>query len=683
MQYNLGQDTFFCSEKGALIKFEGEKRQEIKLDNLESSLLQLFIENAGVTLSKNDLMTVWRAQYVMEHSVTRVISTLRKKLGDTHQKASFIKTIPRAGYQYIGQVTPEQLETSASSFKLFDSAIQLFKQSSYLIISIQFFILVALIIFIVFREIAQKQDTPDSQYKPIIEISDNETLKLAPATTKDGEWIAYSAKNNENYWFLKFVNTHSGEVWQFGEQGYNFSSPAWLNNQSLVFRRWNVDLCEVRKITLDKASSIESNEIITFCNTSTQSKGLAVLNENEILVTDSDALTSPLQLQKVTIETGAKETIPLANVAGHGVFRIFVSPDKKYVATLISPNWFSTNIRIYDTKTFKELTWQYDVDYPLFSVALSNSLITFKNEYGGLSTVNYITDSSSKQYAPLLLTRAVYSPVYSPGGFLFTEGEMYSKNISFLNLDTSKSTILVDTINTSITIPTFIDSDTLLYVSNQTGINQVWRYQVEKQRHVQISKFTHPNYMYRIVLNNKRNIIAISTNKGIILAHFNDGYIGDTITTIAGKYPAFWQEQLIFNKYDDGRNAIYSYSLENGSTKLLINNGAYKTIVDQGKLYYSKFHKTGIWQFNSSSEDKLIFSDYPPMPPESWDVHEGSLYVGNQEESTIFRFFLETNESKKYAMKHCKAINIVADNQCIDTQVTPTVNRLLRFTFDL
>ncbi|WP_448548420.1 winged helix-turn-helix domain-containing protein [Thalassotalea fusca] len=683
MQYDLGQGTFFCAKNGIVIKIDGDYRREFKLDNLESSLLQLFINNVGITLSKNDLMKVWRSQYVMEHSVTRVISTLRKKLGDTHRKAAFIKTIPRAGYQFIGQAHAIELDLSPNHIEFVKKTARLAKNWSKQIIAVQAIAICVLLFYVLqFSFVADTQQT-DSPYKPIIEIIDNKTLKTAPASTADGEWIAYSAKSNSSNWFLKFINTQTGNAWQFSQQDLNLSNPAWLNKHSVVFRQWNKNVCEIRKITFDELHNILNNESITYCHPSTFSKGLAALNDKEILVTDSDALTSPLQLYKVTIETGAKETIQLSNDVGHGIYRVYVSPNKQFIATLTSLNWFATIVKVHATGNFEEPIWQKTIDYPLFSLALDDSLVTFKNAHGGLSTVNFLGKSNIESFVPLLLTRAIYSPVYSPGGFLFTEGEMYAKNISLHNLETGISEVILDSTNTSLNAPILLDSSTLLFTSNQTGINQIWRYELKEQKRIQISSFDEPYFVYRVELNDNRDLIAISTNKGIILAQFINGYIGNTIAKFKGKNPVFWQNKLIYNRYLDDRNTIYTFLPETSDSKLLINNGAYKAVVDQGKLYYSKFHKKGIWQYVEGGEDQLIYSKYSPSPPEMWDIHQGALYIGEQEENTIIRVDLQSNYETTFSMGDCKTANIVFENHCIATHITPSVNRLLKFTYDL
>jgi len=683
MQYDLGQGTFFCAQNAIITKIDGEQCREFKLDNLESSLLQLFISNTGVTLSKNELMKVWRSQYVMEHSVTRVISTLRKKLGDTHRKAIFIKTIPRAGYQYIGRAEEIAVDFSSHNMALYVKTSNSNKEWRKEIIAGQMLVICLLLYYVLEPLFVANSSPADSPYKPIIEIIDNKTLKVDPASTVDGEWIAYSAKSSGQNWLLKFINTQTGVVWQFSEHGYNLSSPAWINKQSIVFRQWNNSFCEIRKITFDKQHAVQSNENIAMCHSSTQSKGLAVLNENEILMTDSDALTSPLRLYKVTIETGAKETIQLTNDVGHGIYRVYVSPNEKFIATLTSSNWFATIIKIYAATNVKEPIWHQTIDYPLFSLALNNSLVTYKNAHGGLSTVNFLNNSNRESFAPLLLTRAIYSPVYSPNGFIFTEGEMYAKNISLHNLESGVSKVILDTTNTSINAPTLLDDNTFLFTSNQTGINQIWRYELKEQKRIQISSFTKPYFVYRIALNDNRDTIAISTNKGIILAQYINGYIGKTIHQVRGKNPVFLQNKLIYNRYVDDRNAIYAFFPDSGENKLLINNGAYKPVVDQNKLYYSKFHKTGVWRYFEDKEDELIYSNYSPSPPEIWDIHQGSLYIGESEENTIIKIDLEKNNETTFIMGGCKSAYIVSENQCIATHITPSVNRLLKFTYDL
>jgi len=68
--------------------------------------LLALVRQAGQVMDKDDLLkTVWPDTFVSEETLTQNISTLRKVLGDTSERPEYIATVPRRGYQFIGDVT--------------------------------------------------------------------------------------------------------------------------------------------------------------------------------------------------------------------------------------------------------------------------------------------------------------------------------------------------------------------------------------------------------------------------------------------------------------------------------------------------------------------------------------------------------------------------------------------------
>ena len=68
-------------------------------------LLCYLVLNKDEVCGREQLTTaIWVNQYVNKDSITRTISDLRKALGDHASNPSFIRTIPKRGYQFIGAI---------------------------------------------------------------------------------------------------------------------------------------------------------------------------------------------------------------------------------------------------------------------------------------------------------------------------------------------------------------------------------------------------------------------------------------------------------------------------------------------------------------------------------------------------------------------------------------------------
>src|SRR5213596_456774 len=68
--------------------------------------LLALIENTGHLVGKNELMSrLWPDTFVEEATLARNISDLRKALGESAGEASYIETVPKAGYRFVAGVT--------------------------------------------------------------------------------------------------------------------------------------------------------------------------------------------------------------------------------------------------------------------------------------------------------------------------------------------------------------------------------------------------------------------------------------------------------------------------------------------------------------------------------------------------------------------------------------------------
>ena len=85
----------FNSDNGELITAEGSKHLEPTVANL----LVFFLENTERVLSRDEIMeAVWTGKVVSDDTINRAVSLLRNAL-DPRNKSSYIKTVPKRGYE--------------------------------------------------------------------------------------------------------------------------------------------------------------------------------------------------------------------------------------------------------------------------------------------------------------------------------------------------------------------------------------------------------------------------------------------------------------------------------------------------------------------------------------------------------------------------------------------------------
>jgi DNA-binding winged helix-turn-helix (wHTH) protein/Tol biopolymer transport system component len=82
-------------------------RQPVQLTPKVFDTLEIFLENAGRLLEKDELMQkIWEDRFVEESNLTSNIKMLRKALGDDAAHPRFIETVQRRGYRFIAKVQP-------------------------------------------------------------------------------------------------------------------------------------------------------------------------------------------------------------------------------------------------------------------------------------------------------------------------------------------------------------------------------------------------------------------------------------------------------------------------------------------------------------------------------------------------------------------------------------------------
>ena len=85
----------------------------VKLGGRALDILQLLVMRAGEEVSKNALIEfAWPNVFVDERNLKVHISSLRRALEDTISPATYIATVVGHGYQFVGRVQTERVETA-------------------------------------------------------------------------------------------------------------------------------------------------------------------------------------------------------------------------------------------------------------------------------------------------------------------------------------------------------------------------------------------------------------------------------------------------------------------------------------------------------------------------------------------------------------------------------------------
>src|SRR5256714_3662201 len=127
-------DNFYLDAANRRLLRDG---QPLALNSKYFDVLLLLVSRGGQLVEKASLFEeIWSGVFVTDAALTQCIKDIRKQLGDDAANPRYIKTVPKHGYVFIGEVTalatdearpatadgqPAQAQPSARPSKFLDS----------------------------------------------------------------------------------------------------------------------------------------------------------------------------------------------------------------------------------------------------------------------------------------------------------------------------------------------------------------------------------------------------------------------------------------------------------------------------------------------------------------------------------------------------------------------------------
>jgi DNA-binding winged helix-turn-helix (wHTH) protein len=101
-------------------------------------LLEYLIRNRGRVVSKDDLINaVWNGRIVSDAALTTRLNAVRAAIGDTGEEQRLIKTLPRKGFRFVGQVRETREVAGPNPGDAPESALALPDKPSIAVLSFQ------------------------------------------------------------------------------------------------------------------------------------------------------------------------------------------------------------------------------------------------------------------------------------------------------------------------------------------------------------------------------------------------------------------------------------------------------------------------------------------------------------------------------------------------------------------
>lgn len=638
----------------------------VSLDNLEFQVLKYLVEHKEIVVTKEELLALWPSRVVMDHSLARVMSILRKKLGDSSKNPTFIKTLNRQGYLYIGLNSPVT-NTQIASEKI--------KRS---ISILPLLIITSLIIILSTIWYLSSDSYPNERFIYQTEIIvDPDTQKQELSINQSGSHLAYSARNlDEEHWFLRVKNLRTNNVVDHKIDEVNTTYPIWLDDNTLVYQHQSANECAINKLSLLSTGQLSQAINIAKCNISSAGQSMAVLNKTTVLVAEVSPIHGRSLLHQLDVTSGIKSVIEQNQNDGSEIYFIQTSPDRKYLVTLSTANWFTSIIKLYDIDDLKNAIWHKEIKSILYTVALTNEQITYINEFGGVS-VSYF-NSNQVESLSAIFTAQVYSPLSHENNTFLLEGLYASTHLSLVNFLTNKVKDISYFNAASITLPKQVNDNKYIFVSNQSGINQLWLASIDYGEAKQLTVLDRSYNISSFDVDGLLNRIAITTQFGVlVLSKEDNGQYNVLISIPNAQDPVVYEGLLFYTKIRPDGTDIYQYDLLTQVEKLYIKDG-YKLVKDADNFYYIKYFESGIWRVNMNEKDHLFETPLESLTSEQWYIKNDELYLLN--ESQIIKYNLQQQAIQSFENTQCSEPEVWGDNSCLNIQDVPRANRIIKIS---
>lgn len=246
------------------------------------ALLLILAEQQGEAVKREALIEqLWPDTIVSDNSISQLVVQLRKTLGDTKSDSTFIKTVPRVGYQLIAEIAPAP--------ELFDTLLAPTQyRPVYWLLSGTCFgaSLVALLQADFWHVKEQLEYTYQSRLtsSPGAEVF----LRYSPS----GRYLAFSHQsNNKSQFDLAVFDMQTNTLHNIKNTGFSEESPVWsADGKWLAYYRFDPFNCQVRAISVQNTIEMWrlSPEVKLFdCDPSLEPQKLFWTHNNDIVLSQN------------------------------------------------------------------------------------------------------------------------------------------------------------------------------------------------------------------------------------------------------------------------------------------------------------------------------------------------------------------------------------------------------------
>ena len=678
----ITKDWKFCPSNQEITYKDGEV---VELPSRLSRCLETLILAEGGTVPYDELLQkVWKTEYREASTVSSVVSDLRKIIKCGKTNVTYIKTVPKRGYRFIGEFEYQKDSPKITSTSLTIDTIEkpVFLQKSKSSTYFNKYILLSFMIMAIFLAIfsnykgvethfssksaenisyTQKSDL----YNNVEILTYDNGVETEFDISTDGQWLIYAYQHTQNEAKkIKVKNILSGTSFVLDSNvGFNMESPRFSRDTLKVTYIRNTDSdCEIRVISFSsKGFDKDSDVKVSSC-------GLAgiwttpTFSEDglELYFSRSSDLTQPFSIIRHDLLSGFERVITSPSSSGRGDYSFSLSPDGTRLAIVRNIMWTQSSIIIHDLKSGDSDTI-VDLPHLLYGVTWfdDDSLI-----YKGISKNLVRHELTTNQKAQLTsINEELNYPVVVDGKLYAFKGLTMDSEIWSLKYS-ANGDILEKIIDSPYRdfFPTRSNNG-LYFLSDRSGSTQIWHKTgstdtkiTDFQQSININNLlynNHNNELYLVTDNMIYSITAENKTPTKVIQIDND---------ISNVSLSSDHNKIIYTVENNERWYIEMYDVSSSQSVKLTEGFIGK--LDSNLLFFTKFRQKGLWKLDLTNSDVTkVDETFTALNSQLWQIQNGELFFVDEE-------FLERASSKLEFKQRNEIKGQVRNFQCDINQNT-------------
>lgn len=658
----------------------------VTLDPKIGALLHYFLMRPNVVITRDDLIeNVWQGVIVSENSVNWSISQLRKALQDNPRSPTFIKTISKKGYLF--QVVPTEQKHS----DLASDGDELCKDGSQdydshknsdvpqsasvapntrrrYVIGGGLAILIAVCAILYLVVLQPTPQTSVGQVAPLTtlqgrerggDISDDSLLLAflhSPVDTRAFHLYLKPLKEN-----LRFDEvSDDGTVVKTRSPSQRMLSAYLLDGSARYFQaiwgessyqlyavRQQDEQCQIVELNLAlDRTRVEQEKVLQECHPRNLSKIAFDKAQRQLFFTDTQTPHAPYGLYKVSAE-GDVSSVLEAGVEGKGFVFLDIDSSNQRLLLLRDNAWRATDFMEYQiTSGAKAVLFNVESNY--FTAYWGHHPDTIWLNWGNDKVIEYEVNTKASH----ILLETAFGWNYdfhraSNNQVIFTVSDSNSSDLIFWQ-DGEWHKQITPFLESA---PVYSsESDELLFISNQSGLPQVWQMDGNNVQR-QISDAKEYREFHDISWSHgETQIVGVSERVVGMLDLDSLTYRVLLNNDRAPFFPKLSEDgqHLLVSHNENDNWSIFKYDLTGGApiksvpVESLIMDGFQFFPLNHSQIVFNKRKETGLWFKNLADESEhLLVAGFPNS--QHWVLQGQTLYFNRDQQ--MWRMMLEVNDT--------------------------------------